>query len=224
MSNPWGLDAGNQSRNIDDLLEEYHKRKRSAKALPRDFKCEYCSKKGTREAIKEHQKKCKENPANRRLMSEEDFSKAFQAMVAENIRKASASKWVDPYEKQKSGEKGRHISVTPSMPLKKILAKKTRKRQGNPQEGGSRRRRSIRRKKSRRKSRRKKRRRSRKSSRRRRKRSSCKRRRVRRNKDGTLNKEDMDHNTKCYNKNFLKDNPWMLEPWALKQVPHPEKI
>ena len=32
MSNPWGLDAGNQSRNIDDLLEEYHKRKRSAKA------------------------------------------------------------------------------------------------------------------------------------------------------------------------------------------------
>ena len=54
--------------------------------------------------------------------------------------------------------------------------------------------------------------------------SGCNRRRIRRNKDGTLNKKDMAHNAKCYNENFLKDNPWMLEPWALKQVPHPEKI
>ena len=92
-------------------------------------------------------------------------------------------------------------------------------------------RKSSRRRKSRRKSRksRKSRRKSRKSSRRRksrrksRKSSSCKRRRVRLNKDGKFNKKDMDHNTKCYNKNFLKDNPWMLEPWALKQVPHPAK-
>ena len=66
-------------------------------------------------------------------------------------------------------------------------------------------------------------RRRRKSSRKSRKSSSCKRRRVRKNADGTLNEEDMAHNAKCYNENFLKDNPWMSEPWALKQVPHPEK-
>jgi len=38
-----------------------------------------------------------------------------------------------------------------------------------------------------------------------------------------LNNSDIAHNAKSYNKYMLKDNPWMLEPWALKQVPHPEK-
>ena len=47
--------------------------------------------------------------------------------------------------------------------------------------------------------------------------------RVRKNKDGKLNNSDIAHNAKSYNKYMLKDNPWMLEPWALKQVPHPEK-
>ena len=36
-------------------------------------------------------------------------------------------------------------------------------------------------------------------------------RRVRKNKDGTLNKSDLAHNAKSYNKYMLKDNPWMLD-------------
>ena len=49
-------------------------------------------------------------------------------------------------------------------------------------------------------------------------RRNCRRRRVRKNKNGTLNKKDLAHNAACLKKNMLKDNPWMLEPWAQKQV------
>ena len=41
--------------------------------------------------------------------------------------------------------------------------------------------------------------------------NDCKRRRVRRNKDGSYNKEDLEHNRKCYEKNMMKDNPWMKD-------------
>ena len=34
---------------------------------------------------------------------------------------------------------------------------------------------------------------------------------VRKNKDGTLNEEDMEHNRKCEQKNMLKDNIWMKD-------------
>ena len=95
MSNPWGIDADNQSRNIDDVWAEYNKRKPSM-AIPEDYKCEYCEKKGTREAIKAHERKCKKNPSNRKPMAPEDFNKAYKAYVAENIRKARASFPAEP--------------------------------------------------------------------------------------------------------------------------------
>ena len=40
---------------------------------------------------------------------------------------------------------------------------------------------------------------------------SQKRKRVKRNKDGTLNKKDLAHNVALYKKYMLKDNPWMLQ-------------
>ena len=151
MSNPWGIDADNQSRNIDDVWAEYNKRKPS-KAIPEDYKCEYCEKKGTREAIKAHERKCKKNPSNRKPMAPEDFNKAYKAYVAENIRKARASFPAEPKSNASSrkvrtatghavttvasgkgtsfsapspDKKKRNISVTSvtsDMPLKKILA------------------------------------------------------------------------------------------------------
>lgn len=41
--------------------------------------------------------------------------------------------------------------------------------------------------------------------------NTCKRIKVRKNKDGTLNEEDMEHNRKCEQKNMLKDNIWMKD-------------
>ena len=38
---------------------------------------------------------------------------------------------------------------------------------------------------------------------------TCKRRKVRKNSDGSLNQEDMEHNKKCEEKYMMVDNPWM---------------
>ena len=41
--------------------------------------------------------------------------------------------------------------------------------------------------------------------------NTCKRIKVRINKDGSLNEQDMEHNRKCEQKNMLKDNIWMKD-------------
>lgn len=41
--------------------------------------------------------------------------------------------------------------------------------------------------------------------------NTCKRIKVRKNKDGSLNEQDMEHNRKCEQKNMLKDNIWMKD-------------
>lgn len=41
------------------------------------------------------------------------------------------------------------------------------------------------------------------------KRKTCKRIKVRINSDGSLNKDDVEHNRKCEQKYMLIDNPWM---------------
>jgi len=150
MSNPFA-GSRNQGRNIEDIIAEYNKRP-PTKAIPEDYKCEYCEKKGTREAIKAHERKCKKNPSNRKPMAPEDFNKAYKAYVAENIRKARASFPAEPKSNASSrkvrtatghavttvasgkgtsfsaaspDKKKRNISVTSvtsDMPLKKILA------------------------------------------------------------------------------------------------------
>ena len=42
-------------------------------------------------------------------------------------------------------------------------------------------------------------------------RNKCKRKRVRKNKDGTLNEKDMEHNKRCRDLYELQDNPWMKD-------------
>ena len=41
--------------------------------------------------------------------------------------------------------------------------------------------------------------------------NSCKRKRVRKNPDGSLNQEDLQHNQRCVDINMISDNPWMLK-------------
>lgn len=41
------------------------------------------------------------------------------------------------------------------------------------------------------------------------KRKTCKRIKVRINSDGSLNKDDVEHNRRCEQKYMLIDNPWM---------------
>ena len=41
--------------------------------------------------------------------------------------------------------------------------------------------------------------------------NSCKRKRVRKNPDGSLNQEDLQHNQRCVDINMFSDNPWMLK-------------
>ena len=41
------------------------------------------------------------------------------------------------------------------------------------------------------------------------KKRTCKRRKVRINSDGSLNKDDLEHNRKCELKYMFIDNPWM---------------
>ena len=40
---------------------------------------------------------------------------------------------------------------------------------------------------------------------------TCKRRKVRKNPDGSLNLEDIEHNKKCEEKYMMIDNPWMKD-------------
>ena len=40
---------------------------------------------------------------------------------------------------------------------------------------------------------------------------TCKRRKVRKNPDGSLNLEDIEHNKKCEKKYMMIDNPWMKD-------------
>lgn len=40
-------------------------------------------------------------------------------------------------------------------------------------------------------------------------RNKCKRKRIRKNKDGSFNQEDIDHNQRCQDLYELQDNPWM---------------
>lgn len=47
--------------------------------------------------------------------------------------------------------------------------------------------------------------------------NTCKRIKVRKNKDGTLNEQDMEHNRKCEQKNMLKDNLWMKNILNIKK-------
>lgn len=43
------------------------------------------------------------------------------------------------------------------------------------------------------------------------KQGTCKRRKVRKNSDGSLNQEDMEHNRKCEQKYMMVDNTWMKD-------------
>lgn len=46
---------------------------------------------------------------------------------------------------------------------------------------------------------------------------TCKRIKVRKNTDGSLNEQDMEHNRKCEQKNMLKDNVWMKHILNIKK-------
>ena len=147
MSNPFA-GSRNQGRNIEDIIAEYNKRPRT-KAKPEDYSCPWCGGRGTEKVVRAHQRKCEDNPSNRKPMPPEDFSKAYKAYVAENIRKARASFPAEAKSNASSrkvrtatghavttvasgkgtsfsaaspDKKKRNISVTSDMPLKKILA------------------------------------------------------------------------------------------------------
>lgn len=47
--------------------------------------------------------------------------------------------------------------------------------------------------------------------------NTCKRIKVRKNADGSLNEQDMEHNRKCEQKNMLKDNLWMKDILNIKK-------
>lgn len=47
--------------------------------------------------------------------------------------------------------------------------------------------------------------------------NKCKRIKVRKNADGSLNVQDMEHNRKCEQKNMLKDNLWMKDILNIKK-------
>ena len=49
---------------------------------------------------------------------------------------------------------------------------------------------------------------------------TCKRRRVRKETDGSLNQEDMEHNRKCERKYMMADNPWMKKVLSTKKPSH----
>jgi hypothetical protein len=49
---------------------------------------------------------------------------------------------------------------------------------------------------------------------------TCKRRRVRKEADGSLNQENMEHNRKCERKYMMVDNPWMKKVLSTKKPPH----
>ena len=104
MENPWGLDAGNQSRNIDDIIAEYNKHP-PTKATPEDYSCPWCGGTGTEKVVRAHERKCEENPSNRKPMTPDAFHKAYKAYVAENIRKARASKWESPHKSSNKPKK-----------------------------------------------------------------------------------------------------------------------
>ena len=46
---------------------------------------------------------------------------------------------------------------------------------------------------------------------------TCKRRKVRINSDGSLNKDDLEHNRKCEQKYMIIDNPWMKSVFNKKK-------
>ena len=51
----------------------------------------------------------------------------------------------------------------------------------------------------------------------------CKIRRVRKDKDGSFNQEDINHNQKCRDLYELQDNPWMVDIFTKKKSSPYEK-